>query len=171
MKRRSVIQTMGTGLAAVGAGCLGGGGEVVVSVQRDVHVDPGRAWIEQKVPDVSEPGGAIRYIVRSETPFDVYFFTDEAAFEQYHAYIKGRDPPDTPPGNPEYSQTALPTEDGDLYEAATSDGGARQPLDAAGPYYFAVDHSNYRMETRVGEFDEELTAFVDLTVIRKKLPV
>lgn len=161
---------MGAGLAAVGAGCLGGGGEVVVSVTRDVHVEPGRAWIEREIPDVSEPGGAIQYIVRSEQPFDVYFFTDETAFERYDAYIKGSDPAETPPGDPEYSGTALPQDDGDLYEASTDDGGARQPLDAAGPYYFAVDHSNYRMETRVEEYGEELTAFVDLTVIRKRTP-
>jgi hypothetical protein len=79
MNRRSVVRTMRAGLAAVESGCLGGG-EVVVTVTRDVHVEPGRAWMERAIPDVSDPGRAIQYIVRSETPFDVYFFTDESAF-------------------------------------------------------------------------------------------
>ncbi|MFC6864070.1 hypothetical protein ACFQGE_11450 [Halomicroarcula sp. GCM10025817] len=170
MNRRSVLRTVGAGLATAGTGCLGTGGEVVVSVQQDVHVDPGRAWMETGIPDVSDPGGALRYIVRAQQPFDVYFFTDEAAFEQYKAYIQGREPTETPPANPEYSQTALPKDGGDLYEASTDDGGAREPLEATGPYYFVVDHSNYRMETRVDEFGEALTAFVDLTIIRDRLP-
>jgi len=58
--------------------------------------------------------------------------------------------------------------DSGLYEATTADGGNRESVETAGPYYFAVDHSNYRMETRVEEFDDPLTAFVDLKVIRKR---
>ncbi|WP_254272472.1 hypothetical protein [Haloarcula marina] len=171
MKRRSVLRTLGTGMTAIGGGCLGGmGGEVIVSVQQDVTVQPGEARIWEEIPDLSDTGGAIEYIVRSETAFDVYFFADESAFAQYDAYIKGRDPDETPPGHAKFSQTALPTDDGDLYEAATTDGGNRESVDATGPYYFAVDHSNYRMETRVEEFDDPLTAFVDLKVIRNRSP-
>lgn len=168
VNRRAVLRTVGAGLTAVGAGCLGGGGEVIVSVQQDVHVDPGEAWMETDIPDLSDPGGAVQYIVSSETAFDVYFFTDRDAFEQYDAYIKGREPEETPPGDPELSQTAVPKEGSDLYEATSANGGNRQSIDAAGPYYFVVDHSNYRMETRVEKFDDPLTAFVDLTVIRRR---
>ena len=168
MNRRSVLRTVGAGMTALGAGCLGGGGEVIVSVQQDINVKPGDAWTETEIPDLSESGGAIEYIVRSETPFDVYFFAGESDFEQYDAYIKGHEPDRTPPGDAELSQTALPNEDSSLYEATTDNGGARQSIDAAGPYYFAVDHSNYRMETRVEEFDDPLTAFVDLKIIRKR---
>lgn len=161
---------MGAGVTALGTGCLGGGGEVVLSIQQDVHIDPQGAWMETEIPDVSDPGGAIQYIVRAEQPFDVYFFTDESAFRQYDAYIKGREPDETPPGNPDFSQAALPGEDDELYEASTTDDGAREPLEATGPYFFAVDHSSYRMENRVEKYDEALTAFVDLTVIEKRVP-
>ena len=168
MNRRSVLRTVGTGLVALGSGCLGGGGEVVVSVQRDVTVDPGEAWMETDIPDLSDSGGAIEYIVRSETPFDVYFFADESDFEQYDTFVRGHEPDRTPPGNPTFSQTAVPAEGSELYEAMTADGGNRESVETAGPYYFAVDHSNYRMETRVDEFDDPLTAFVDLKVIRNR---
>lgn len=163
-----MLQTIGAGLTVAGSGCLGGSGEVIVSVQKDVTVDPGDAWLEKDIPDVSDSGGAIEYIVRSETPFDVYFFTSQEDFEQYDTYIKGHEPDSTPPGNSKFSQTAIPKEGSELYEATTTDGGNRQSIDASGPYYFAVDHSSYRMETRVEKFDDPLTAFVDLKVIRKR---
>ncbi|WP_262179944.1 hypothetical protein [Haloarcula laminariae] len=168
MNRRSVLQTLGAGLAVAGSGCLGGGGEVIVSVQQDVTVEPGNAWMETEIPDLSESGGAIEYIVRAEQAFDVYFFSDESDFEQYNAYIKGDDPDSTPPGNSDFSQAAVPAEGSDLYEATTDNGGNRQSVESTGPYYFAVDHSSYRMENRVEEFDDSLQAFVDLKVIRKR---
>jgi len=155
-------------LAATGSGCLGGGGEVIVSVQRDVTVEPGTAWMETEIPDLSESGGAIEYIVKAETPFDIYFFSNESDFERYDAYIKGDDPDKTPPGNSEFSRAAVPVEGSDIYEATTDNGGNRQSVESAGPYYFAVDHSNYRMENRVEKFDDPLQAFVDLKVIRKR---
>ena len=139
-----------------------------MSIQQDVTVDPGTAWMETGIPDLSDSGGAIEYIVRAETPFDVYVFTNESDFEQYNAYITGDDPEQTPPGNGEFSQAAVPAAGKDLYEATTDNGGSRQPVNSAGPYYFAVDHSNYRMENRVEEFDDPLQAFVDLKVIRER---
>lgn len=139
-----------------------------MSIQQDVTVDPGTAWMETEIPDLSDSGGAIEYIVRAERPFDIYFFTNESDFEQYNAYLKGDDPEETPPGNGDFSQAAVPADGSDIYEATTDDGGNRQPVKSAGPYYFAVDHSNYRMENRVEEFDDPLQAFVDLKVIRKR---
>jgi len=168
VKRRSVLRTAGVGLAALGSGCLGGSGEVIVSVQQDVNVGPGEAWLEKDIPDVSESGGAIEYIVRSETRFDVYFFANRDDFDEYEAFIRGREPETNPPANPKFSQTSLRNEESELYEATTANNGGRQSVDASGPYYFAVDHSNYRMETRVDEFDDPLRAFVDLKVIRKR---
>jgi len=168
VKRRSVLQTVGAGLVAAGSGCLGGGGEVIVSVQRDVTVEPGNAWMETEIPDLAESGGAIEYIVRAEQSFDVYFFSDESDFEQYNSYIKGDDPDSTPPGNSDFSQAAVPAEGKDLYEATTDNDGNRQSVETAGPYYFAVDHSSYRMENRVEEFDDPLQVFVDLKVIRNR---
>ncbi|WP_328762925.1 hypothetical protein [Haloarcula salinisoli] len=168
MNRRSVLQTVGTGMVVAGSGCLGGGGEVIVSVQQDVTVDPGNAWMEREIPDLSDTGGAIEYIVRAEQAFDVYFFSDESAFEQYNAYIQGDDPAATPPGNNEFSQAAVQREGDGMYEATTDNDGNRQSVESAGPYYFAVDHSSYRMENRVEKFDESLQAFVDLKVIRKR---
>jgi hypothetical protein len=168
VNRRTVLQTVGTGLAVAGSGCLGGGGEVIVSIQRDVSVEPGNAWMEREIPNLSDSGGAIEYIVRAEEAFDIYFFADESDFQKYDAYITGDDPEATPPGNSEFSQAAVPAEGKDLYEATTDDGGGRQSVDAAGPYYFAVDHSSYRMENRVEESDDPLQAFVDLKVIRNR---
>ena len=168
MKRRSVLQTVGAGLAVAGSGCLGGGGEVIVSIQQDVSVEPGNAWMETEIPDLSDSGGAIEYIVRAERAFDVYFFANESDFQQYNGYIKGDDPEETPPGHSEFSQAAVPADGKDLYEATTGDGGSRQSVESSGPYYFAVDYSNYRMENRVEEFDDPLQAFVDLKVIRKR---
>jgi hypothetical protein len=167
VNRRAVLATAGTGLAALGSGCLGGGGEVIVSVQQDVTVDPGNAWLEEDIPDLSDSGGAIEYIVRSETPFDIYFFSNQSDFEQYDRFISGHEPDRTPSGNPKFSQTAVRNGDG-LFEATTADGGNRESVETAGPYYFAVDHSNYRMETRVEEYGDPLTAFVDLKVIRNR---
>jgi len=168
VKRRSVLQTVGTGLLAAGSGCLGGSGEVIVSVQKDVTVDPGSAWTETDIPDLSESGGAIEYIVRAGQAFDVYFFSDRADFEKYNNYIKGDDPEATPPGHDDFSKAAVPQQGSDMYEATTDDGGNRQSVEKSGPYYFAVDHSSYRMENSVDEFDDPLTAFVDLKVIRKR---
>jgi len=159
---------MGAGLVTAGSGCLGGGGEVVVSVQQDVNIDPGNAWIETEIPDLSESGGAIEYIVRAETPFDIYFFNNQADFKKYKAYLNGDEPGETPQGNSSFSKAAVPAEGKDLYEATTDNGGNRQSVESAGPYYFAVDHSNYRMENRVEKFDDPLRAFVDLKVIRKR---
>jgi len=155
-------------MVVAGSGCLGGGGEVIVSVQQDVTVDPGTAWMEKEIPDLSDSGGAIEYIVRAEQAFDVYFFSDESAFEQYNAYIQGDDPEATPPGNNDFSQAAIQREGDGIYEATTDDGGNRQSVESSGPYYFAVDHSSYRMENRVEKFDEPLQAFVDLKVIRNR---
>lgn len=168
MNRRTVLRTLGAGLATAGSGCLGGTGEVIVSVQQDVTVEPGDAWTETEIPDLSETGGAIEYIVRAEQPFDVYFFSDETDFQQYDAYIEGDDPETTPPGNSEFSQAAVQREGDDMYEATTDNDGNRQSVESAGPYYFAVDHSSYRMENRVDEFDDPLQAFVDLKVIRNR---
>jgi len=159
---------VGAGIAVAGSGCLGGGGEVIVSVQQDVTVEPGNAWLETEIPDLSDSGGAIEYIIKAKTPFDVYFFSDESDFEQYDTYIKGGDPEATPPGNSDFSQAAVPVEGSDIYEATTDNGGNRQSVESTGPYYFAVDHSSYRMENRVEEFDDPLQAFVDLKVIRKR---
>jgi len=54
--------------------------------------------METGIPDLSVSGGSIEYIVRAEQPFDVYFFSDEANFEQYDAYIEGDEPEETPSG-------------------------------------------------------------------------
>lgn len=169
MKRRAFLQTAGAGAIAVGSGCLGTGGDVVVNVAESVTVDPGEGWVEE-VPDVSDPGGALSYRVRSEQrAFDVYFFVGDGQFEHYDAFVSGRDPEETPPGHTSFSKAAVPKSGSeDVYEAATTDDGAREPLDATGPYYFVVDHSNYRMENRVDEYGEPLSAFVDLKVVEER---
>ncbi len=146
---------------------MGMGGEAIVEEQGSVRLSPGEAWTLE-IPDVSDPGGAIRYRVRSDDgPFDVYLFT-AAEFEHYETYLEGGDPERTPAGHREFSTAAVPVPGSEgLYEAETDDGG-RQPLSAEGPHRFVVDHTSYRDENRVEEFGDRLSAFVDLTVIRRR---
>jgi hypothetical protein len=170
MNRRAALRSIGAAFGAVGAGCLGGGGEIIVSVQRSVTIEPGRGWVKKNIPDISDSGGGIEYIVRADNPFDVYFFAGEDSFEHYNTYISGNEPEETPPGNRDISQTSTPTDSG-LYEATSSGNGNRQSIDVEGPYYFAVDHSSYRMETRVEEFDDPLNPVIDLKIIRNRSPL
>lgn len=170
MRRRRLIRSLGAaafGAGCLGPGCLGLGGEVVVSVQRSVEVPPGEGWV-RKVPDVSDPGGAISYAVTSEDgSFDVYLFQEEG-YRYYDAYVTGREPERTPKGLAQFNTVAVET-DGDVYEAATQDDGARESLEAAGPYYFVVDHSNYRLSHRTDDHAEPLSAFVDLEVVEDRI--
>ncbi|MFB6165518.1 MAG: hypothetical protein ABEJ31_10205 [Haloarculaceae archaeon] len=145
MDRRTYLRTAATGavgLAGATAGCIGGGGEVVVNVQRTVTVQPGASW-HTEIPDVSGEGGAISYVAKADAPFDVYFFLSEDQYDRYRAYLHGEtDGGSLPAGDQEIGRTA--TQAGQhTYRASTDDDGARQPIDAAGPYYFVVDHSDY----------------------------
>jgi hypothetical protein len=167
MRRRAFLQSAGIAASVGTAGCLGLGGEAIVTIQESIRVEPGSGWVEE-IPDISDTGGAVSYTVRSsDRRFDVYFFVGEDEYEHYEAYVRDDDPQETPPGHEEFSKAAVPKTDAEeTFEVATKDGGAREPLDAAGPYYFVVDHSSYRMENRVEEFDEPLAAFVDLEVVK-----
>ncbi|MFB6074967.1 MAG: hypothetical protein ABEJ89_08145 [Haloarculaceae archaeon] len=169
MRRRALLRGLGGGAVGIGGGCLGLGGDVVVEVHRDLTIDPGDAWVKQ-IPDVSDPGGAISYTVRSDDgPFDVYFFVGRGQYEHYDAFVGGGDPATTPVGNERLSTAAVPQSgDGEMYQAATHDDGAREPLNVEGPYYFAVDYTSYRMENPVDEYADPLGAFVDLTVVKKR---
>lgn len=171
MKRRSYLRSIGAGTSVLTAGCLGFGGEAVVSIQQSIDVEPGSGWVEA-VPDVSDPGGAISYVIRSsDSAFDVYLFVEQESYEQYETFTReDEDPSETPGGHAEFSKAAVPkTDEASTYEAATDDGGAREPLDATGPYYFVVDHSNYRMENRVDEYGDPLSVFVDLEVVQNHI--
>lgn len=168
MQRRALLSTAAVAAAGGVVGCVGGGGEVVVTVQRSVSVQPGQGWIEE-IPDVSDPGGAIRYRAKADRPFDVYFFTTEESFMFYDTYTDGNEPALTPKGNDDVSTNAEKVAE-DTYAAETQKGGARQPIDDAGPYYFVVDHSGYRGEHPPRtEQPSPLDVFVDLTVTRRKL--
>ncbi|WP_226022716.1 hypothetical protein [Halomicrobium salinisoli] len=167
MRRRTLLRSLGASAAAFGAGCLGLGGEVVVSVQQSVRVPAGEGW-SRELPDVSDSGGAISYEATSEDEsFDVYLFQAEQ-FRYYDEYVKGRDPERTPKGIEQFSKVAVET-DGGVYEAATANGGARESLDAAGPYHFVVDHSNYRLGHRMDDHADELSAFVELELVEDRI--
>lgn len=168
MNRRALLSAAAVGFAGGVAGCVGGGGEVVKTVQREVAVPPGQGWVTE-VPDVSDPGGAVRFRVTAEQPFEVYFFTGEESYMFYDTYTDGNEPALTPSGNADVSTAAEQVED-DTYRAETQKGGARQPIDASGPYFFVVDHSGYRGETPPSdEQPTPLEAYVDLTVTQRKL--
>ena len=169
MRRRGFLRTAGAGAAAMGSGCLGSGGEVVVSVAESIRVEAGDGWVKE-IPDVSDTSGAVSYTVKSEdSAFDVYLFVGREQYDHYRAFVRGKDAAETPAGDSSLSKAAIPKSGSEeVYEAATEDAGAREPLDVTGPYYFVVDHSNYRMENRVDEYGEDLSAFVDLKVVEQR---
>ena len=171
MKRRTFLRSALPGTALGASGCLGLGGEVVVSVAKEIGVEPGTGWIRE-IPDVSDPGGAISYIARAQTPFDVYFFTSERQMRRYHAYTSGEDPEQTPTGDQSVGRTAIETQSGTFKATSKNDGG-RQTIDEAGPYYFVLDHSDYPAAggARPAEIAERQTIYLDLTVTRKRLPL
>jgi hypothetical protein len=162
MRRRNVLATLAAGAVPVG-GCIGGGSEVVTSVQRNISVSPGRGWVEE-IPDTS--GGAVQYKARADRPFDVYLFTSESEFLQYDAYVDGDDPERTPSGHGKISARAEPVTD-TTYEAATPNGGGRASIDASGPYYFVLDHSDYRNGAEPSDNPTALSVFLDLTVTER----
>ena len=168
MNRRSLLSTTAVGIACGLGGCVSGGGEVVKTVQRDVAVQPGDGWVID-VPDVSDPGGAIRYRTTADRPFDVYFFSNEESYMFYDTFTDGNEPAMTPAGNSDVGTSAQEVGD-DTYRAETQNGGARQPIDASGPYFFVVDNSEYREETPPkGDPPSPLEVYVDLTVTQRKL--
>lgn len=169
MRRRTYLQTVGVGAAAAGSGCLGTGGEVVVGVTESIRVEAGDGWVTE-IPDVSDPGDAVSYTVRSKDgAFDIYFFVGEEEYDHYEAFLRDEDPAETPAGDSSLSKAAVPKSGSEeVYEAATQDGGARESLDVTGPYYLVVDHSNYRMENRVEAQGDHLSAFVDLKVVEQR---
>jgi len=168
MDRRSFLRAVGVGTALGTAGCIGGGGKVVVTIQREIAVSPHSGWAKE-IPDVSDPGGAISYISRAGKPFDVYFFTSADQMQQYRAFINREEPNVMPPGNREIGGTATDVGDG-MYRATSKDDGGRQPIDAQGPCYFVLDNSNY--PTAGGAYLEDppspRTIFLDLTVSQKR---
>ena len=181
MDRRSFLRRSGLAGALATAGCLGGGGEVVESTARTVTIEPYSGWIAE-IPDVSDPGGTISYTAECERGFDVYFFTSEDERDAYEEYIErkpadqqpGAAAGDMPKGDQSIGQTATEGDDG-RYRAATKDKGARQPIDGSGPYYFALDNSNY--PAAGGAFLEEPAESrwvdLDLTVTKRRfgLPI
>jgi hypothetical protein len=168
MERRKYLQRAVTGVTLGTVGCLGSGGEVVVTVSRDVTVEPGTGWIKE-IPDVSDPGGSISYITRSQVPFDVYFFTSERQMRRYDAYTDGEEPEKVPTGDLDIGRTATETSGGE-YKASTKNDGGRQSVDASGPYYFVLDHSDYPAAggARPSDMPERRSIYVDLTVTRKR---
>jgi len=168
MNRRTFLQTA-TGVGVLGtAGCIGGG-EVIVEVQRDVSVRPYSGWAEE-IPDVSDSGGSISYIAKSEKPFDVYFFVGEQPYGSYKRYVDNETHSASERGDSAIGQTAIRNESG-TYVASTEDEGARQPIEGTGPYYFVLDHSNYPVSggAMVEDPPAERSITLDLTVTKDRM--
>lgn len=166
MRRREFLAGVAAGTTAGTAGCVGGG-EVVVSLQKELSIQPETGWVK-KIPDISEKGGAVKYTVRASRPFDVYFFVGSDQYRFYEAYVDGREPRKTPAGHEKLSASASEKAK-DEFVAQTKDNGAREALTAKGPYFFVVDYTAYRGETPPKEFEGPLTPFVDLTVSKDRL--
>jgi hypothetical protein len=165
MRRRHALTTLAAGVVSLG-GCIGGGSEVVTTVQRSISVSPGQGWIE-RIPDTS--GGAVQYKARTSKPFEVFLFTSEEAYMFYDTYIDGGDPARTPGGHDEISTRAEQVTD-TTYEAATPNGGARESIGTSGPYFFVVDHSNYLDGPGPEDNPSPLSVFLDLTVTERNFP-
>jgi len=166
MKRRDAVRVLGASVGVALAGCVGGGSDVVETMQQQVSVTPGQGWVTE-LPDVSDPGGAIQYNVSANQRFDIYFFTSEESFMFYDTYTDGGDPARTPRGDDSISATATPAGDGS-FRAATGENGGRESVNESGPYYFVVDHSDYRGGAVPSEQPTALDAFVEVTVTEKK---
>lgn len=167
MRRRTVVSSLAAGMVWTG-GCLGGGSDIVTNVQRDLAVSPGQGWVE-RIPDLSGAGGAVQYKARASQPFDVYFFTSEETYMFYDTYVDGGDPARTPSGHGKIGTAAERVSD-TTYEAETPNGGARQSIGEAGPYFFVVDHSDYG-DSKPDDPDnpQPLSVFLDLTVTKRTL--
>lgn len=176
MDRRSLLRRAGVAGTLATAGCIGGGGEVVASTAKTVTVEPYSGWVKE-IPDVSDPGGAISYTAEAERQFDVYFFTGESELKAYEDYVDqkrseqtpGAATGDMPKGDQSIGKTATEGDDG-RYRASTNDGGARQKIDATGPYYFVVDNSNYPAAggAFLDDSPKQRWVDVDLTVSKKR---
>jgi hypothetical protein len=164
MERRAFLATTAVGVAGL-AGCAGG--SVEKSVKRTITVTPGEGWIAD-LPDVDN--GALSYIARGRSRFDVYLFDDEA-YAQYDAFTAGAEPGSMPRGVEGFSKTAVRTDGGDKYLASSANDGARQSLPGNGPYYFVVDHSDYGQGTPLHEDAGPIQVFVNLEVVEKTLPL
>lgn len=158
-----------SGVTVSTAGCIGGGGKVVKNVQQSYTIQPGQGKVFD-IPDVSDPGGAIQYRAKAGQPFDVYFFTSEDQWMAYDAYTDGDDPSNTPAGNTDIGGTAKEVATG-TYKAQTKNEGGRQPISATGPYWFVIDHSDYRGETAPGEEPSPLEVFLNLTVSKRRFGI
>jgi hypothetical protein len=165
MHRRVLLSSLAAGVLC-GSGCLGGGNDIVTTVARSVSVRPGDGWMAE-IQDVSGSGGAIQYKARAARPFEIYFFTTDEQYMFYDTLVDGGDPARTPTGDEAIGDRAEQVSDS-AYEASTPNNGARQSIDATGPYYFVVDHSHYGA---IGpdETATPLSVFVDMTVTERSL--
>jgi len=173
MRRRRVLATVAGVTVAGLAGCVAGG-RVVHEQQRSVTVPPGRGWVFE-ITD-AEGNSAVSYTVGADRRFDVYYFTSAQAYDVYREVVGSdgdpdRDPEEVPSGHGSLSRVAVQSGEEDTFEAAVPEDGGRQPISIEGRHYFVVDHSNYGIGVPVGEHDDPLDAFVDLTVYEKTLPV
>lgn len=166
MRRRAMMKTVGVAAIASVAGCLGGG-EVVAEIQRSVTVEPGQYW-SQELPDVSGSGGSIEYVVSGDRGFDLLFFTSGDDYAAYRQTLRGEETDRAPTGHDAFSETAVPVEDGEGYRARTENG-ARESLDAEGPYYVVVDHTDYGVGARPGDPGSALSVTIDLTLVENRI--
>lgn len=161
MRRRAFLATAATGVVVGSAGCIGG--EVVYSKEGTVTVPPERG----EIFELPSEGEEIKYIARDDQPFSVYVFTEESDVESYRTYIKGSSPDERPRGDRSLGGQAIKMRS-DLYEISTEDRG-RQSLE--GPAYFAIDNSNYRPETPLGDDPEKLSVQLDLKFVASSMPI
>jgi len=87
MRRRAFLASFGAGVAATTGGCVADG-RVALEITKEMTIKPLTAWWEE-LPNVGG-NGALSLTARADQQFDVYYFTEEAAFSQYRLYIYNR---------------------------------------------------------------------------------
>jgi hypothetical protein len=167
MNRRTFLASAACATGSL-TGCVAGG-RVVHERHRSVRVEPGGGWTFE-ITGI-EGDGAVAYTVRADRRFDVYYFTSEAHYSRYQAFLAGETPAETPSGHGQLSRGAVHDEQRDTYEVAVPEDGGRASVSVADAHYFVVDHSNYGMGVPVEEHAAPLEAFVDLTVYDETLPI
>lgn len=167
MDRRTLLRAGLVGVATALSGCLGG--EVVHEVRRQVRVEPGEYWLS-RLPSV-DGNGAISYSVRADQRFDLYVFTDQEDLDAYQTYHENRQPERTPTGHNRLGGIAASTDEPGRFVAQTDNDGSRESYSAESEWYFVVDHSAYAGGIPPGEHPDALSAFVDLQIVDKQLPL
>lgn len=159
MHRRSFLAAAATGAAVGLSGCLGGHVEKNVNERVSVAANGGEWW---EIPDIGS--AEIGYSFRSDDNwFQVFYFREQAAFEQYQSYVMTGESESQPRGDAALGGVAV-SDGGDVFEVENPDDG-RTSVTVDEPHYIAVDYSDYHDDMGVSDHDDPIQVTVDLEIV------